>query len=171
MGKKVIDIKTMFKKLQSEAIQGKFTRYVVDYKIEDDHIRVMSNVGKSRIVKNTHSNINKLNHAIIKNKIDIANKIDEYEANNNERLVVLLFNLLFLFVSGVFIPISFFTGKIFLFLMAVMLFGIVVIATNVIAFDYYILVKEIQNLKNITGYKKEREFKLPEFNLSKVKSQ
>ena len=93
MGKKVIDIKTMFKKLQSEAIQGKFTRYVVDYKIEDDHIRVMSNVGKSRIVKNTHSNINKLNHAIIKNKIDIANKIDEYEANNNERLVVLLFNL------------------------------------------------------------------------------
>ena len=171
MGKKVIDIKTMFKKLQSEAIQGKFTRYVVDYKIEDDHIRVMSNVGKSRIVKNTHSNINKLNHAIIKNKIDIANKIDEYEANNNERLVVLLFNLLFLFVSGAFIPISFFTGKIFLFLMAVMLFGIVVIATNVIAFDYYILVKEIQNLKNITGYKKEREFKLPEFNLSKVKSQ
>ena len=171
MGKKVIDIKTMFKKLQSEAIQGKFTRYVVDYKIEDDHIRVMSNVGKSRIVKNTNSNINKLNHAIIKNKIDIANKIDEYEANNNERLVVLLFNLLFLFVSGAFIPISFFTGKIFLFLMAVMLFGIVVIATNVIAFDYYILVKEIQNLKNITGYKKEREFKLPEFNLSKVKSQ
>ena len=171
MEKKVIDIKTMFKKLQSEAIQGKFTRYVVDYKIEDDHIRVMSNVGKSRIVKNTHSNINKLNHAIIKNKIDIANKIDEYEANNNERLVVLLFNLLFLFVSGAFSPISFFTGKIFLFLMAVMLFGIVVIATNVIAFDYYILVKEIQNLKNITGYKKEREFKLPEFNLSKVKSQ
>ena len=69
-----------------------------------------------------------------------------------------------------FIPFSFFTGQIFLFLLAVILFAIVVIATSVIAVDYYILVCEIQNLKNITGYKKEREFKLPEFNISKVKS-
>ena len=56
------------------------------------------------------------------------------------------------------------------FLLAVLLFGVTVIATSVIAFDYYILVREIQNLKKITGYKKENEFKLPEFNLSKVKS-
>lgn len=174
MRKKVIDVDLMFKKLQKntdEMVSGKFTKYVVDYKIEDeDHIKVVSNVGKSRIVKNTSSNIAKINQVIVKNKIDIANKIDSYEKNNNERLFVLLFNLLFLGVSGIFIPFSFFTGKIFFFIIAVILFGITVIATSVIAFDYYILVREIQNLKKITGYKKGNEFKLPEFNLSKVKS-
>ena len=173
MKEKVIAIKSTFKKLQNnkdEAIKSRFTKYVVDYKFEDDHIRVFSNTGKSRVVKNTHTNLSKINHAIIKNKIDIANKIDSYEENNKERLIVLLFNLCFLGLSGMFIPFSFFTGQIFLFLLAVILFAIVVIATSVIAVDYYILVCEIQNLKNITGYKKEREFKLPEFNISKVKS-
>lgn len=173
MKKKVIDVKTMFKKLQNNAdnaIKGRFTKYVVDYRVEDDRIRVISNTGKSRVVKNTHTNLNKINHAIIKNKIDIANKIDGYEDTNTERLLVLLINILVLGISGMFIPISFFTGKIFLFLLAVIIFGIIIIATSVIAFDYYILVKEIQNLKKITGYKKENEFKLPEFNISKVKS-
>lgn len=171
--KKVTDIKTMFKKLQNnrdEAIKGRFTKYVVDYAIEGDRVRVISNTGKSRLVKKTHTNLNKINHAIIKNKIDIANKIDNYEDTNKERLIVLLFNIMFLCVAGVFIPFSFFTGKIFFFLLAVLLFAMTVIATSVIAIDYYILALEIQNLKRITGYKKENEFKLPEFNLSKVKS-
>ena len=173
MGKKVVSTNKMFKKLQTDTdkfFKSKFTKYVVDYKVEDENIRVISNVGKTRLVKNTRSNISKINQAIIKNKIAIANKIDDYENTFMERLLVLLFNICLLGVAGVFIPFSFFTGKYLFFLLSVIVFSLCVLATSVIGTDYYVLAKEIQNLKKITGYKKENEFKLPEFNIDKIKS-
>lgn len=148
----------------------KFTKYIVDYKIEDDKIRVYSNIGKSRIVKNTRPNQVKLNQTIIRNKIDIANKIDEYEANSKERVLVLLFNSSLLIASGGMIPLTFFIGNYFLFLISILVFSIASLATSIIALNYYVLISEIKNLKNLTGYKKEMEFKLPHIDLSQIKS-
>lgn len=173
MGKKVIKADKMLKKLQTDndkIFKSKFTKYVVDYKIEDDNIRVISNVGKSRLVKNSRSNISKINQVIVRNKIAIANKIDEYEESFMERLIVILFNICLLGICGIFVPFSFFTGKYLFFLLSVVVFSLCVLATTIISFDYYVLAKEIQNLKKITGYKKENEFKLPEFNIDKIKS-
>lgn len=147
----------------------KFTKYIVDYKIEGDKIRVYSNIGKSRIVKNTRPNQVKINQTIIKNKIDIANKIDEYEANSKERALVLLFNSSLIIASGGMIPLTFFIGNYFLFIISILIFSIASLATSIIALNYYILISEIKNLKNITGYKKEMEFKLPHIDLSQIK--
>jgi len=37
--------------------------------------------------------------------------------------------------------------------------------------DYYVLIEEIMNLKNITGYKKENEFNLPKLNIKSLKNE
>lgn len=148
----------------------KFTKYIVDYKIEGDKIRVYSNVGKTRMVKNTRPNQVKLNQTIIKNKIDIANKIDDYEANFKERLSVLLFNSLLLIVSGGMIPLTFFIGNYGIFIISISVFSLASLATSIISLNYYVLISEIKNLKNLTGYKKKLEFKLPHIDLSQIKT-
>ena len=66
----------------------RYKKYIVEYKIEDDKIKIFSSTGDYRIVKNTKSNISKLNKAVVQNKINIQRKIDEYESNYKERLAV-----------------------------------------------------------------------------------
>lgn len=169
----VLDLKKMFSDLEKKKkgfLYHKFTKYIVDYKIEENNIKVYSNTGKYRTVKNTRTNMSKINQAIIKNKIEIANKIDDYEKNGKERLTVLLINICLLGGAGMLVPLTFFIGNYLLFLLSICLFSISVITTSIISIDYYILVKEIQNLKNITGYKKEMEFKLPHIDLSSIKN-
>lgn len=169
----IINVKKAIDNLEykkNQFIYHRYTKYIVDYRIEDDCIRVFSNLGISRKIKNTHSNMNKINRTIIKNKIEIANKIDEFEDNSRDRSLVVLLNMFLLCASGGMVVITLFIGSYTLFLLSIILFSLSVIATSIMGLDYYIKVKEIQNLKQITGYKIENEFKLPNINLSSVKS-
>ena len=59
-------------------LYSRFTKYVVDYKIEGENLRIYTNLGNSRVVKNTKENQKKLNKVIVQNKLRIASKIDEY---------------------------------------------------------------------------------------------
>lgn len=168
MKKKVLNFNQVLNKLSNKHKKNlfhRFTKYIVDYKIEDNNLRVYSNLGKSRLIKNTRSNQVKLNKIIIRNKIDIANKIDEYENTSNERLIVFIINMVFLSLAGIMVPITLFIGNYILFLLSIILFSFSTITTSIIMYDYYVLLSEIKNLKNITGYKKEVEFKLPTINL------
>ncbi len=144
-----------------------FKKYVVDYKIEDEHIKIIASDGNYRLVKN---NMKKVNQAIVKNKVEIASRIDEYEAHSNERLMVLIINIILLLGCGIIVPLSFFTGFYLFFLLSIIAFSLSVVTTSISGFNYYILVKEIQNLKNITGYKKDMEFKLPTLDVKYEKS-
>lgn len=155
---------------KNQFIYHRYTKYIVDYRIEDDCIRVFSNLGASRKIKNTHSNMNKINRAIIKNKIEIANKIDEYENNSRDRSLVLLVNMFLLCASGTMVVLILFIGSYMLFLLSIILFSISVLTSSIMGLNYYIKVKEIQNLKQITGYKMENEFKLPHIDLSSIKT-
>lgn len=138
-----------------------FKKYVIDYKIEDDRIKIMASNGKYRMVKNTKTNEKKINQAIVKNKVEIASRIDDYEAHSNERLTVLIINISLLFGCGIIVPLSFFTGFYLFFLLSIIAFSLSVVTTSISGFNYYILVKEIQNLKKVTGYKKGMEFNIP----------
>lgn len=155
---------------KNQFIYHRYTKYIVDYRIEDGYIRVFSNLGVSRKIKNTHSNMNKINRTIIKNKIDIANKIDEYESNSRDRALVVLFNMFLLCASGAMVVLTLFMGSYILFLLSIILFSLSVIASSIMGLNYYIKIKEIQNLKQITGYKMENEFKLPHIDLSSIKT-
>ncbi len=144
---------------KKNAIMNKrFHKYIIDFKVEGDRIQVISNTGKCRIVKNTKNNITKINNAIIKNKIEIAKKIDLYEMNSRERILVLVLNCLLLCGMGGLIPLTFFMGSYLLFMFSIVLFSLGVLTTTMIGFSYYISLKEIQSLKKITGYKKDTEF-------------
>lgn len=168
-----LEIKKMFEELEKKKnkfFNRHYTRYVVDYKIEEDKIKVISNIGEYRIVKNTKSNLSKINRAIVKNKVNIAQKIDEYENHSQERLMVLLLNICLVCGSGILVPFAFFTGIYAFFLLSIAAFSLCVITTLSSGVDYYILIKEIQNLKKITGYKKENEFKLSVINVKSLKS-
>lgn len=169
----LLDFKEALKDLETKKnkyLHHRFTKYIVDYKIEDEHIKIISNIGNYRIVKNSRSNINKINQAIVKNKIDIANKIDTYEKTNKSRFFLLLFNLGLVSFSGILIPLSFFTGIYLFFLLSILVFSISTIAGSMLTLELYVTVKEIQNLKRITGYKKENEFQLPKINVKLSKS-
>ncbi len=155
---------------KNQFIYHRYTKYIVDYRIEDNYIRVFSNLGVSRKIKNTHSNMNKINRTIIKNKIAIANKIDEYESNSRDRALVVLINMFLLCASGAMVVLTLFIGSYILFLLSILLFSLSVIASSIMGLNYYIKVKEIQNLKQITGYKMENEFKLPHIDLSSIKT-
>lgn len=145
----------------------RYKKYIVDYKIEDDKIKIISSTGDYRVVKKTKSNITKLNKAIVQNKISIQRKIDEYEKNYKERLSVLLINLFAIIGFGTLICLTFFIGNYFLFVMSIILFSLSVVASTLTTFNYLIMVKEITNLKKITGYKTETEFSLEDLKLSK----
>lgn len=144
--------------MKNGVIKRQFTSYIVDYKIEDEHIRLISSKGTSKLVAYNLENINKVNQVIVRNKIMIAKKIDDYDRQFKERLVVLLMDILILGIAGICVPFAFFTGNYIFFLTAIIVFSLSVITTSVIIFDYYILIKEIQYLKKITGYKRDTEF-------------
>lgn len=147
-----------------------FKKYVVDYKIEGENIKIIASNGNYRLVKNNKTNIKKINQAIVKNKVEIASRIDDYEAHSNERLTVLIINIVLLLGCGIIVPFSFFTGFYLFFLLSIIAFSLSVVTTSISGFNYYILVKEIQALKKITGYKKDMEFKLPSLDVKYEKS-
>lgn len=161
MNKNILDIFKGLEKKKKRVLNHYFKKYVVDYKIEDDYIKIIASNGKYRTVKNNKTNIQKINQAIVKNKVEIASRIDDYEAHSNERLAVLIVNIVLLLGCGLMIPFSFFTGYYLFFLLSIVGFSLSVVTTSISGFNYYILVKEIQNLKKVTGYKKDMEFTFP----------
>ena len=147
-----------------------YNKYAVEYVIEGDKIKVISNIGLYRYVANTKSNIKKLDEAIKKNKITIEEKIDEYEQTNHVRGYVLLFNILMIFLSAASIVLAFFAGSYLLFLVSVIAFSVCVFASTTTGLTYLILVQEIRNLKRATGYKRDLEIDLPKINTEKIKN-
>lgn len=138
-------------------------RFIIDYEFEDDRIKVYSTNGEYRYVKKNKSNMNKIDHAIIKNKLAIANKIDEFEATRKGRRAILLINMFGLCFAGVMVPAAFFTGSLQVFMFAILLFSFMVLVNSSCGMGYFILLGRIRKWKMITGYKKNNEFELPNF--------
>lgn len=169
----ILSVKNVIKELEFKKnyfFYHRIKKYIVDYRIDGDYLVVESNLGITRKVKNTHGNMNKLNKIIVKNKIDIANRIDKYESCSHERSTLMVIDIIILCGCGGIVPLTLFIGSYILFLLSIILFSISVITTSIIGLNYYIKIKEIQNLKRITGYKLENELSLPEFTLPKLKN-
>lgn len=163
-------IKEQFKKIKSKydkALMKHFKKYIVDYKVIDDKIKIYSSAGDYRIVKNTKNNITKLNKALVQNKVTIQRKIDLYENTYKERLIVLLIDLLLILSFGTLVCLTFFIGSYILFILSILLFSLSVITSTITGFNYFVLVKEISYLKKKTGYKDEVEFKLSDLKLTR----
>ncbi len=139
-------------------------KFIIDYKIEDDKIKVFSTSGEYRYVKKNKTNMNKIDHAIIQNKLAIARRIDEFEATGKGRRLILLFNILCLTGAGCLVPMAFFTGSIKLFMLSILVFSMMVLAVSSTGMSYYVLIGRIRRWKMLTGYKKSNEFELPDFN-------
>ncbi|MBQ7240017.1 MAG: hypothetical protein IJS56_01110 [Bacilli bacterium] len=164
--------KIMFKTLEEKVknyFYHHYGKYAIEYQIEGDKIKVISNIGLYRYVPNTKSNIKKLDEAIIKNKVTIAEKIDDYERTNESRAKMLLFNISMILFSGLSIVFAFFSGSYLLFLLSVISFSICTFAASTSGLTYFILVSEIRNLKRATGYKQELEIEMPKLNTKNIK--
>ena len=139
-------------------------KYVISYRILDKgHIEVKSNVGKTRIVANNKENIKKLDQVIIRCKIEIAKKIDEYESESNIRLFILLISIIMLILSFITVCASFGMGDIRLLLFSLIVFSFIMSLSLITGIRYNVLVDEIKSLKKSIGYKLENEFDLSEF--------
>ena len=116
-------IKKQFDKLldkYNSFLNHYFKKYIVDYEVMDDKVKIISSTGDYRIVKNTKGNISKLNQAIVKNKVNIQRKIDEYEATSKERFIVLIINLMAIIGFGFIFCLTFFIGSYFLFIISIL---------------------------------------------------
>ena len=148
------------KKLSFKSAQ----RFIIDYKIEDDNIKVFSTNGEYRYVKKNKTNMNKIDHAIIQNKLAIAKRIDDFEATRKGRRAILLLNILTLTGAGVLVPFTFFTGSLKLFMLSILLFSMMVLTVSSTGMGYWVLIGRIRKWKILTGYKRSNEFELPDFN-------
>lgn len=167
MLKKIAEKLKSIKDTYNKFLRKYYKKYIVNYEVLDEHIKIIASSGDTRIVKNTKNNMAKINKAIVQNKIDIQRKIDEYENNYMERLIVLIINLVTVIGFGLLICLTFFIGNYFIFIMSIIFFSFAVFASTLTSFNYFIDVKEISNLKRITGYKKDMEFSLEDFKLTK----
>ncbi len=150
-------------------VNNHIDRYVIRYEVVDkDHIKVWNNINKYRIVRNTSDNLKKLDRVIVKNKIDIAHKIDEYEEESNSRTIALLINTLLICISGMFVFLSLFMGSYLIILFSLITFSMSIILGSVNSLQTYLLISEMRNLKKCTGYKMSHEIVVPKFNLLKL---
>lgn len=167
--KDLLEINEKIKVKRKGFLFKNFTKYIVDYRKDEDNLIVISSNGETRKVKNTKSNVAKLNKEIVKSKVDIAKRIDEYERESQNRTVIFAINIISLLIAGLLVPFTLFTGIYALFFASIILFSFLVITSTMLAFNNYALVSEIRNLKKITGYKKENEFELPKLNIVKTR--
>ena len=138
-------------------------RFIIDYEIVDDKIKVYSTNGEYRFVQKNKTNMNKIDHAIIQNKLAIARKIDDFEATGKARRFLLFFNIVCLAASGSMVPFAFFTGDLRLFMMSILLFSMMVLCVSSCGMSHMLLLGRIRKWKKLTGYKKNNEFELPDF--------
>ena len=144
----------------------KVDKYVISYQILDKgHIEVKSNIGRTRVVKNNKANIKKLNQVIVKNKVTIERRIDEYENDTSIRLFILCISIMMLLLSFGCVLSTFCMGNIVLLICSLLLFSTISTLSYIQGTHLYLLVQEIRSLKNLTGYKKEKELSLPKFKL------
>ncbi len=153
-------IGTIIKKRYERAMRSHFERFVLEYEIMGDDIILKSTRGETRRVQNNRKNVNKINRAIVKNKIAVANKIDNYENHSRERLELLLINALIEGASGGLVILSFFTGVYAFLLFSMLVLIITSVSVSLMLYHIYIEVMEISKLKELTGYKREYEFKI-----------
>lgn len=156
---------------KKQVLHKHFTAYIIDYEQEGKNLRIITNLGSSRVVKNTKENQTRLNQVININKLKITDAIREYENTSKERITVLMLNILFLSISGSLVPLTFFIGNYLVFILSIFLFSFLSLTISIITIDYYVLVEEVKHLKNITGYKKENEFNIPNIALRHLKNE
>lgn len=150
-------------------VNNHIDRYVIRYEVIDsDHIKVWNNINKYRVVRNTSDNLKKLDRVIIKNKVNIAHKIDEYEEESNERTKVLLLNTLLICISGSFVFLSLFLGSYLIILLSLISFSMSIILGSINSLQTYLLISEMRNLKKCTGYKLNHEIVVPKLNLLRL---
>ena len=129
-------------------------KYVISYTILDEgHIEVKSNIGKTRIVANNKANIKKLDQVIVRCKVEIARRIDEYEAESNIRLFVLLLSTIMLVLSFISVCASFGMGDLKLLVFALIVFSFILSLSIITVINFNTVNDEIRSLKKCIGYK------------------
>ena len=143
-------------------------KYVVNYTIDKDVVHVYNNLGQKRTVRKNRKNLKKIDQAIVENKVRIAKRINEYESRAKERSIVFALNILATLTSGGCVVLSFFTGYLPFLYCSLCVLSLTLIPTLTKAFAYSIDVKEISELKRITGYRLDMEFTLPKLKKEKT---
>lgn len=142
-------------------------KYIVNYTIDGDQVKVFNNRGESVVVKKNRRNLKKIDKSVVESKVKIMERINEYERKSKERTAVLAVNILSTMLSGFAVVMSFFTGYIPFMYASLIILGVSLIPTVAKSVLYAIDVREIGELKKITGYRMNMEFTLPKLKKTK----
>jgi len=142
-------------------------KYIVNYTIDGDQVKVFNNCGETAVVKKNRRNLKKIDKSVVESKVKIMERINEYERKSKERTAVLAVNILSTMLSGFAVVMSFFTGYIPFMYASLIILGVSLIPTVAKSVLYAIDVREIGELKRITGYRMNMEFTLPKLKKTK----
>lgn len=142
-------------------------KYIVNYTIDGDQVKVFNNRGESVVVKKNRRNLKKIDKSVVESKVKIMERINEYERKSKERTAVLAVNILSTMLSGFAVVMSFFTGYIPFMYASLIILGVSLIPTVAKSVLYAIDVREIGELKKITGYRMNMKFTLPKLKKTK----
>lgn len=152
---KLLEINSVLSKLENKKkrfLNKRFTQYVVEYRIKGDYLFVFSNIGRHCKVKNTDDNRRTLNRVIVSNKVDILNRITDYNEYHRSELTLIFLSCLVCTLLAVCVWLAIFIGDRNLVILSGIIFSIAVITTTSKCFDFYLWAKEVQNLKKVTNY-------------------
>lgn len=167
MKKKVIDVNKVLKSLDKKKKLS--SKYVIDYEVDEKNLLVYSSNGKSKVIKKTHSNMNKLNRIILNNKVLIQRKLDDYSDTKSARLFILILSIMLVCFSGLFVILSFFTGVISLLVASCASFSLTVLITSLNGIKYYMIARDVQKINNLVDHSSDSEYSIPKINLKVLK--
>ena len=106
----------------------KFKKYVVNYEVVEDKIKVIESSGESKLVENNFYNRVKLDEIIKEHKEEMNYKISYYSKKEDEYEIIMFINAFILIVLGFVFLFSFFIGDIafFLLILAIVLVYLII---------------------------------------------
>lgn len=130
-------------------LNHKFKKYIVKYEEKKDKLKIYNSNGDYKIIENTIPNKVKVMEIIKEHKIEIDEKITQYENKKDDNLIILLSTAFLLIVLGFVFIFSFFVGSYVFLVLSLIAFSITLVLFSINTYKILLFREEIKRLKLI----------------------
>lgn len=134
-------------------LNHKFKKYIVKYEEKKDKLKIYNSNGDYKIIENTIPNKVKVMEIIKEHKIEIDEKITQYENKKDDNLIILLSTAFLLIVLGFVFIFSFFVGSYVFLVLSLIAFSITLVLFSINTYKILLFREEIKRLNLIKDNK------------------
>ncbi|MBQ3021167.1 MAG: hypothetical protein IJD92_02975 [Bacilli bacterium] len=126
----------------------KFKKYIINYEIKNNKIKIINSYGEFKEVDNNVKNKVKVMEVISDHKKEITEKINYYDNKRNDYIFIIFSSLLFILFLGFICLFSFFTGSYIFLLLSIVSFSISLVVFSSNLYNILLFRKEVKRLVN-----------------------